>query len=113
MISMNKVSSRNLNTLIEGLQSFKDKGVIDPWILDDGTKIEPLDVLKELIFLREAIDYIAIVAMKKNPHLGRPRSSDKECIFCLAYLALNDGAYGEHFEYKEMAEEARKGFEKK
>jgi O6-methylguanine-DNA--protein-cysteine methyltransferase len=59
-------------------------------------------------FLREALDYIALVANKKDPHLGRPRSSDKECIFCLAYLALNDGDYGEHFDYKQMAEEIRK-----
>ena len=58
-------------------------------------------------YLREALDYIALVANKKNPHLGRPRSSDTECIFCLAYLALNDGAYGEHIEYKELSENMR------
>lgn len=57
--------------------------------------------------LKEALDYIALISMKKNPHLGRPRSSDKDCIFCLAYLALNDGAYGEHFDYAKLATDLR------
>lgn len=48
-----------------------------------------------------------ILTAKDNPHLGRPRATDSRCYFCLAYLALNDGAYGEHFEYAEMAEALR------
>ena len=59
---------------------------------------------------RDALDYITVVAMKKNPHLGRPRTSDKECIFCLAYLALNDGVYGESFDYETLAKQMRDGF---
>lgn len=43
-----KVSDEQLAVLIQGLQEYKDQGVVDPWILDDGTKIEPLDVLREL-----------------------------------------------------------------
>lgn len=58
-------------------------------------------------FLESALDYIALIAIKDNPHLGRPRATDSRCYFCLAYLALNDGAYGEHFEYAEMAEALR------
>lgn len=42
---MKKVSDENLQILIDGLQEYKDKGTIDPWILSDGTIIEPLDVL--------------------------------------------------------------------
>lgn len=43
-----RISNKNLDSLIEGLEFFKAKGVIDPWVFSDGTKIEPLDVLKEL-----------------------------------------------------------------
>lgn len=45
---MKKVSNENLDILIEGLQQYKDEGTIDPWVLDNGTIIEPLDILKEL-----------------------------------------------------------------
>ncbi len=62
---------------------------------------------KEIKRLQSALDYIALVAMRKDPHLGRPRTSDKTCIFCLAYFALNDGAFGESFNYEEMAKELR------
>lgn len=62
---------------------------------------------KRIKFLESALDYIALIANIDNPHLGRPRSTDVKCYFCLAYLALNDGAYGEHFEYAEMAEALR------
>lgn len=51
-----KVSDENLEILIEGLEEYKAKGVFDPWVLEDGTIIEPLDVLKELQDLREMIE---------------------------------------------------------
>lgn len=43
-----------------------------------------------------ALEYICWVANKKNPHLGHPRLSDKDCIFCNAYFAIpeNNGGYG-------------------
>lgn len=65
------------------------------------------EIKKDNERLRQALDYIALVANKNNPHLGRPRTTDKDCIFCLAYFALNDGAFGEHFDYKKLAEEFR------
>lgn len=49
---MEKVTNEDLLTLIEGLEEYKSKGVIDPWVLSDGSIIEPLDVLKELYNLR-------------------------------------------------------------
>lgn len=52
-----KVSDENLQTLIDGLDEYRSKGVIDPWVLEDGTLIEPLDVLRELQDLREMIAY--------------------------------------------------------
>lgn len=70
------------------------------------------EVKKELITenkkLKSSLDYIALVASSQNLHLGRPRTSDNKCIFCLAYFALNDGAYGESFDYETMAKEMRK-----
>ncbi len=51
--SNNKIKDEDLVTLIEGLEEYKAKGVIDPWSLNDGTIIEPLDVLKELYDLRK------------------------------------------------------------
>ena len=50
---MEKITDEKLDVLIAGLQQYKDKGVIDPWVLDDGTQIEPLDVLVELKEARE------------------------------------------------------------
>ena len=47
-----KVSNENLDILVSGLQEYKVNGVTDPWVLDDGTIIEPLDVLIELKELR-------------------------------------------------------------
>lgn len=49
---MKKVSDKNLAILIEGLQEYKKDGVIDPWVLGDGTIIEPLNILIELKELR-------------------------------------------------------------
>jgi len=46
------ISSSDLNVLIRSLQEYKAQGVSDPWVLSDGTKIEPLDALLELKELR-------------------------------------------------------------
>ena len=48
-----RISDENLTILIDGLQEYKDKGVVDPWVLSDGSIVEPLDVLKELREARE------------------------------------------------------------
>lgn len=56
----------------------------------------------------EALDYIALVAMKQECHPMKFNTLDTECIFCLAYLALNDGSHGKSFNYKALAEEMRK-----
>lgn len=42
------MTDEQLDTLIAGLQEYADDGVIDPWVLDDGSVIQPLDALKEL-----------------------------------------------------------------
>jgi len=47
------ISQENLDVLIAGLEECKAKGISDPWLLSDGTTIEPLDVLKELDELRQ------------------------------------------------------------
>ncbi len=49
---MEKVNDVDLAILIDCLQDYKKLGVEDPWILNDGTKIEPLDILIELKHLR-------------------------------------------------------------
>jgi len=48
-----KISEKNLLTLIKGLKIYKHNGVIDPWILNNGEIIDPLDVLEELKELRK------------------------------------------------------------
>ena len=50
------ISDKDLDALIEGLTEYRDKGVRDPWVLSDGTIIEPLDVIKELKELRSNIN---------------------------------------------------------
>lgn len=50
---MNKITDEMLATLIKGLEEYKADGVIDPWVLDSGEMIEPLDVLLELQEFRE------------------------------------------------------------
>lgn len=56
---MKRVSDVDLDILIEGLEWYKKKGVIDPWVINDGkTFIEPLDVLKELRELRLKLELI-------------------------------------------------------
>lgn len=47
------VSDEHLEALINGLTAYKKDGVVDPWVLSDGTIIEPLDILKELRVWRE------------------------------------------------------------
>lgn len=47
-----KISGPDLDALIEGLKEYKRRGVVDPWVLSDGTTIEPLDALEELRELR-------------------------------------------------------------
>lgn len=59
------VTDEMLNTLIKGLEEYKEKGVIDPWLLEDGSIIEPLDVLKELRELRLWVDAHQLIANDK------------------------------------------------
>ena len=57
-----------------------------------------------------ALEYILLLANKNNPHLGHPRLSDKNCIFCMAYFALNNGAYGytiEEEDYRKLINELK------
>jgi len=59
-----------------------------------------------------ALEYIMMLVEKKNPHLGRPRLSDEECIFCAAFFAVNNGAYGYHIsenDYKALKEKLLSG----
>jgi len=54
--------------------------------------------------LRYALEYI--LALTESTHLGRPRLSDRKCVFCMAFFALNNGAYGDEItgnQYHEMA----------
>ena len=46
--SRKRISNEELDILIESLMVYKAQGVNDPWLLSDGTVIEPLDVLWEL-----------------------------------------------------------------
>ena len=69
--------------------------------------------IKENKRLRSALDWIAILAFEKDQHLGRPRSSDPTCIFCMAYFAINDGAYGEHIDYEALIKAKRDSWKKK
>jgi hypothetical protein len=66
--------------------------------------------------LKAAIDWMLIINSEKNPHLGRPRTSDKSCLFCMGYLAMHYNAYGERIEtsdYKQWAQERRAELEAK
>ena len=49
-----KISDETLAILINGLQEYKNDGVIDPWVLSNGAIIEPLEILKELRGYRES-----------------------------------------------------------
>lgn len=46
--------------------------------------------------LTAALQYILALQNKENMHLGRPRTTDKTCITCMAFFAINPGAYGEY-----------------
>lgn len=50
---MAKITDAQLDDLIVGLQEYKDKGVVDPWVFEDGTTVEPLEVLRELQSFRK------------------------------------------------------------
>ena len=52
-----KISNKHLDILIKGLTQYKKEGIRDPWVLDDGTTIEPLDALVELKAFRELEKY--------------------------------------------------------
>ena len=61
--------------------------------------------------LKAALNYILLLADKKDPHLGHPRLTDMKCIFCMAYFALNNGDYGyfiSEVEYKGLANKLKK-----
>lgn len=47
------ISDEHLAILIEGLRDYKARGVVDPWVLEDGSIIEPLEALEELRELRK------------------------------------------------------------
>jgi hypothetical protein len=49
---------------------------------------------------KDALEVICHIAGKE--HLGRPRSSDKSCVFCISYLTLNPGAYGENLDLEQL-----------
>lgn len=48
MSNMKRITDENLDALIFSLAAYKEQGIVDPWILDDGTEIQPLDTLMEL-----------------------------------------------------------------
>ncbi len=54
---------------------------------------------EKILRYEAALEYILILAEKK--HLGRPRLSDKKCIYCMAFFALHNGAYGDRIEENE------------
>lgn len=43
-----RVTDEKLKILIDGLTYYREQGVVDPWVLNDGRVIEPLDILNEL-----------------------------------------------------------------
>lgn len=43
-----KISDKILSDLIYALKGYKANGIYDPWLMSDGTIVEPLDVLIEL-----------------------------------------------------------------
>ncbi len=59
------ITDKQLYDLIIGLEKYKENGVVDPWILGDGTLIEPLDVLKELRELRISLEANRLIAQDK------------------------------------------------
>ena len=50
-----KISDKVLADLIYALKGYKANGINDPWLLSDGSIVEPLDTLVELQQLRKRI----------------------------------------------------------
>lgn len=60
------ITNENLDILIEGLQKYADKGVVDPWYLSNGDIIQPLEALKELKELRSREDAVFAKGYRKG-----------------------------------------------
>jgi hypothetical protein len=52
-----RIPTEKVQQLIKGLEEY-GRGT-DPWVLSDGSFIEPLDVLQDLVDAREIIDDLA------------------------------------------------------
>ena len=52
------------------------------------------ELKKENELLKSVLNYINLLALHKDMHLGHPRLSDVKCIFCMSYFALHNGDYG-------------------
>jgi hypothetical protein len=64
---MGKIKQETLELLIQELRRYKDDGVSDPWLLSDGTLVEPLDALQDLFDARETLgDIQGLVDMELN-----------------------------------------------
>ena len=59
------ITDAQLDTLIDGLEAYAKSGVSDPWLLSDGTVIEPLHVLYELRAWRKQISTAMLTARKQ------------------------------------------------
>jgi hypothetical protein len=46
--------------------------------------------------LETAMELISFLQYRKDMHLGRPRLSDMNCIFCVAQLSKDYGAFGDY-----------------
>lgn len=51
---VSRITDATLSDMIDSLQAYKDKGVVDPWYLSDGRIVEPLDILRELQEFRKS-----------------------------------------------------------
>jgi hypothetical protein len=62
-----------------------------------------IDSLKnEVKRLKLSLRLISLIESNRNMHLGRPRSGDMNCIFCISYISSNDGAFGEHIDIGDL-----------
>ena len=52
------ISDEDLDTLIQGLEDYRERGVVDPWLLSNGKVLDPLAVLHELRELRTKLNVI-------------------------------------------------------
>ncbi len=66
------------------------------------------ELIEENKRLKASLKYIMLLASKKNPHFGRPRLSDASCIYCMAFFALKNGAYGERISEEDYIYLAKK-----